>query len=164
MKSWATIEELPVWNWQKIFDTGDLSFLLEDGPRKLTEEEKERLENLWIDLQNEFIDKFGFSKKFLAIEQKRMAIDRLRWHYMETGNESIKTVIEIRKRELKELLKAAKDEKKGSFEEQIVILESHFKFPIDVKKTSVVKYHTYLQALEREAQRLKSLENGRNRK
>lgn len=154
MNFWESLEELPIRNWYKVLETGDYSYLIQDGKRQVRVLNKKNLEALWKRLQEDFIDRFGLSKKYVSIERKRLSIERLQLKYMSTGDKTLVPVIEVRKRELEAMLREQKVEKRQSLEEQVVMLESHYGFSIDTRKVSVARYYTYIQVYERELQRL----------
>jgi len=161
MKCWTDISEMPVWNYHKVLQTQDLRYLMKQPGAKLTAKQQGELKGQWKKLQDAYIDKFGVSKRYAAIERKRLGIERLILQHLATGDKALLPVIEIRKKELREMLAGEKSEKQQSFEEQVVAIEMYFRFPIDTRKVSVVRYYTYLQVFEKEIQRLKLGGNGK---
>jgi len=61
---YETIDELPIWNWWQIADTGNLIYLKVEDDYK--GEEYEPIQ-LWFDLQNEYLEEFGMTDQFRQI-------------------------------------------------------------------------------------------------
>lgn len=154
MKFWESLEEMPVWNWQKVLETSDHHYLLREPEGGKDADILADLEKLWRKLQDAFIDRFGLSKRYVSIERKRLGVERLQLKYMSSGDKSLLPVIEVRKRELEAMIREQKQEKKQPFEEQVVLLETHLGFFIDTRKVSVSRYYTYIQVYERELESL----------
>ena len=57
-----SIEDLPIWNWWKIAETGNLIYLhkLEEYEGK----EDYNLIELWNKLQNQYLEEFGITEEF----------------------------------------------------------------------------------------------------
>lgn len=154
---YTTINELPVWNWHQILNSDEsekhrLRKLRKFRFRTLWDDQK-MLARIWKDLERQFIDRFGFAGEFLAIEKKRMQIDRLILQHLITDDPTLITIIEIRKTELQQLISKTQSIEQTPFDEQVVILESHFKIPIDIHTTPVSKFYTYIEVLNREAKK-----------
>ena len=67
---YLSIDELPIYNWNKIFETSDLDYLKKNNNKKVKEE---FLVELWVKLQNEYLDEFGLESIFkqkLEIQKK----------------------------------------------------------------------------------------------
>ena len=59
--TYTGIEDLPIYYWSKIHETGDLNFLKKDESQKIG---KRYLFELWERIQQEHIDEFGTSTEF----------------------------------------------------------------------------------------------------
>lgn len=57
---YTTIDEMPIWNWNKIYTTGEMRYLY----KNLKGKNNEYSLNKWQELQNEYINKFGLDDSF----------------------------------------------------------------------------------------------------
>ncbi len=132
-----SIEELPIWNFNKVIEKNDLRYLLKLDDYYKLPELKDDLNNIWETIIDEFYNEFGISEKYrnTLLQEKDMAMMELEYAL---GNKSLKTIIEIKKRN-------KKTDNDDKFEEQVARLEIHFKIPIDVRKMSVQRYYTYIK-------------------
>jgi len=97
---YLSIDELPIYNWNKIFETSDLDYLKKNNNKKVKEE---FLVELWVKLQNEYLDEFGLESIFkqkLEI-QKKIAIKN--YEFILKNDRFILTEIDILNAELKSL-------------------------------------------------------------
>ena len=58
-----SIENLPVFNWFKINETQDLSYLIINKEKARKFNNKETL-NIWLKIYSEYLDNFGFNENF----------------------------------------------------------------------------------------------------
>ena len=157
MKHFRNIEELPIWNYTKVNETGDLRYLLclDDYYDLPNVSDLKQFETLWEDIRYQIIDEFGFSHLEQLILQKDKEIEQLKIKLILKKDKKLLTKLKIRQKELVSMLKSNKSEKKQSFEEQVVYLESYFKIPIDIKKMSVKRYFTYIRVFEQQIEQQK---------
>ena len=55
-----SIDELPVWNWWKIQETGDLIYLRKDGRL----EAKRGTVKMWTEIHDEYLEEYGMTDEF----------------------------------------------------------------------------------------------------
>ena len=154
MKYYRTIEDLPIWNFNKVSETNDVRYLLKLDdyytlPKKAPYEE---LIKIYEDIYTEVFEKFKFNDSLddKVREDKDLLILQLK---ILAGEKHLNTILKIKKRQIKDRLDMVKVEPQ-TFEKKVVILESYFKLPFDVYKMSTVRFYTYLQ-LYKEAAKVK---------
>jgi len=134
-----SIETLPIWNWWKIAETGNLIYLhkLEDYEGK----EDYSLMTLWNKLQDEYLNEFGITREFREmLTLKKRWID-VKSKFLITGERFLLNEIEEIEIDLDET-NANKIEVKK--DETVIMLEQKLNFPLDPKKMSVKKYYNYI--------------------
>lgn len=93
---YKSIETLPLWNWQKIHETNDLSYL---GKSR-------NIIDVWLKISDEFVDEFGISDAYRAILELQKDIAILNIDMILDDDPSLQTFIDIKEHELRELLHA----------------------------------------------------------
>lgn len=141
-----SIENLPIWNWNKIQEKGDYTYLrINRINGQITKKEFAILQKTWEVIFSEYIEKFHWSDNFLMIHEKKKEISYLQHQMIITGDRSICTFVEIAKQEL-ELLKQGND---GGFDfwDLKTQMEIQMKMQIDTKKIMVIEFFSYLKSL-----------------
>jgi hypothetical protein len=135
MTTYKTIDDLPVYHWNKINETGDISYL--GG------ENKKENEKLWQDIQDQFVDTYLIkSDNFIEIFLKKKDIAVQEIEMVLSGDRSLATFINIAKLELEKMTEVKG--KKISFNEQVALIEKFMGFQINTKITSVSQFYSYV--------------------
>jgi len=144
LNCYEDIEEMPIYNWFKVHQTGDYAWLLVKK-RKISDKESLILSDKWRVLYDAYIDLFGFNDGFLSILEKKREIALLIIEKAETNNDTIDTIIEIREIELARTIK----EQSGgeNFYEIKSFVEKAKGFQIDIRKMTVVEFYTDLKMI-----------------
>jgi hypothetical protein len=150
MKFYRTIEELPIWNFDKINEQGDVRYMLKlDDYFELPEIgiDYDTLVDHFIQVSDELFERFGVDDRAITnmMEEKDILIIKLKWL---AGEKAFKTRYKI-KSKIREDRESMVGDKKQTFEEKIIMLESYFKKDFDVYKMSVAKFYTYLDVFKR---------------
>jgi len=134
-----SIDELPIWNWWRIAESGNLIYLHKGNYDKEDYTYKAYL--LWNKLQNEYLDEFGITEEFRQIlELKKKWISK-KTEFLLTGERFKLTEIDMIEAEISETSSTKTANKK---EDSIIILERKLGFPLDDKILSVKKYYNYI--------------------
>lgn len=145
MQYYDNLEELPIWNWDKVHETDNTLYLeVRKDYSKLPQDKNGKHYPLWMDLYDQYIDEFGLSDKFKDLLRLRNEMGILRADLIINKDKINLTHIRTIQREIEDI----QGDGSGSLMDHIVVLEKHFSFPIDPKQTSVLKYFTYLRDLE----------------
>lgn len=140
-KIWDSIEEMPVYNWVKILETGDLKYLYKEEEGKVTK----RLQDIWLDLQQQYIDEFDFDEKFKARMRIVADIATYNCEFVLTGDRMLKNYILMSQKDLENLDK----EKAHSFYEVLDYVEKYKGYQIDPKKITVIRWYHTLENMAR---------------
>jgi hypothetical protein len=135
-KAYISIDFMPIYYWQKITETGDLTLLQKNGKLK-----NSILEDIWMNLNNQYFKEFGISSDYQSYLNKSKELVVKECELALGGNPFLKTEIKIIKADI-DMLKQTTSE---TFSEILVLLEKFFGFPIDEFKCSVKKYYCYLR-------------------
>ena len=159
--AYTTIDELPILNWDKICSGESLAFLYRSksvyiSRKKVGFVKFYFLNKLWRELQEEQIQKFGFSDDFLAICRKKKELIMLRQQKIVNDDKSVNTFIKIAEDELKEM---QKDSGGGNFWQLKGALD-RARFNITPSETSVTEFYTHVQTLVKQAKAQQSSVNG----
>ena len=133
-----SIDELPIWNWWKIAETGNLIYLHRENDYT---KEDYSLVSLWNELQNEYLDVFGITDDFerLLRLKKKWIIKKA--DYLLTGERFKLTELDIIESDINE---AINDKITIDKEDTIIMLERKLGRELDPKKISVKKYYNYI--------------------
>ena len=154
------LNELPIWNWHQAIKTGELAWLLKgypsgevhqyikDGGAELQVE----LVGQWQKLNNEFVDTFGISDRHKSALLKRRKILKMKLEALTSGDKSKNTLVRREEAMLEALIAPSE---KANFERTLASVQKWGGFNINHHETSVIMFHTYLQMMDEEAQRLK---------
>ncbi len=156
------IDEMPIFNWFKISETNDLSWLLLDR-KDFKKADPKLLEKTFEELRDQWLDTFGIPEKMREVWVLKRDIFVLECDLHLTGDRSLITFIEIKKSELQEALKAEQADIQLTNTEVKAYVEKFMHIKIDAKTTSMRDYYTYVKLLKDEAakQQLTNQDYGR---
>jgi hypothetical protein len=146
MKHYSSIDDLPIFNWNKVHETGELKYLLHDPGKKLKTAELNQLPKIWESIYDEFIQKVGLSESYLEILESERKIALLQIEMAETGDNNIQTFIEIDQVRLE---RKQNEMPEGDFYQLKSFLEKKQGHPIDIRKCSVIEFYSYIKTLEK---------------
>lgn len=152
------IATLPIHNWWMIHEKSDFSYLL-IRPRKLNIFHKRFLSRVWRNIYDEYIKRFGFSKLFIEIMEKKQEIYVLKCQRIETGDDSMNLFIEVAKKELEELEKRSKADPMSMYQSKLS-MEKILGFRLDPKVVPVEEYYSYIEGVKKLAEKIPH-KNGR---
>lgn len=139
----SSIETLSVFAWNKIHETGDLSFLLLKK-NVLTLKQLTALQKTWDVLYQEYITVFGFGDNYKGILQERMSIGKLKLKKIISGDESVDNLMRHHKKRL-DALESRNNKTGKDIYTTKQIIEKHFGIRIILQETSVREFYSYLR-------------------
>lgn len=143
-----SIEEMPIYNWWKIHETKDISYLFKKEidakkyKKNITLEDNKFLSIRWQRLYNQYIQRYGFSDEFLEVIEKERQIALMKIEMFESEQFTMETAIEIEEYNLNKK-KESKIKVKSDFYQNKALIEKRVGFRIDVKNCSVVEFISY---------------------
>lgn len=146
MLYYDSIEELPIWNWFKIQENDDVSYLLK-AQSKLNDDQKIELGQVFERIYQEFLKLFGISDEFYQIISLRREIAIMKLDMYLNNDASMETFIEIKELELAKLLKS----NEGSTTHELKArIEKFMGFRLDEKMVSVKEFYSYIELIKKE--------------
>lgn len=143
------IYSMPIYNWFKLLDTGNMGFLNIKSTmmpfKKVEEVESQELLDLWHELNNQFFDEFGQSQLSVNILEKKIQLGILKSKFISTQNKMNLTLIEIKENEIEALTPKSEG---FNYNKEVGILSKYMGTIIDVKTTSVHQYNTIKELLK----------------
>lgn len=147
MKHYNSIDDLPIYNWNKVHETGELKHLLHDPSRKLKAPELNQLPALWRKIYDEYIERFGIGDTTLSMLEKEKRIAELQIEKIQTGDENIQTFIEIEEISLNRK-KIEAEQMSVDFYETKANIEKCLGFMINAKICTVIEFYNYIKSIE----------------
>lgn len=136
---YTSIEDLPIWNWNKIIEKHDLTYLYKKEG-KFTN----RLIPIWEKLQQQHLDEFGYSEEMKSRERIMLKIIKLNIKFVETRDRVLLNFLKINKKKLE-----IKDQVVGmKFGKLLIIVSKAMGFRIDPKRFSVYEWFHTLNTLQ----------------
>jgi hypothetical protein len=138
-KYYDSIYELPVFNWWKMHEKNDSSFLLKDKTLAVCD----RAHAAFKKIQAQFIDEFGISDEYRKYLQLRVKMELMYIDQVRTGDKSNQAIIETIKIDIEQLF----SQKKPNHNAGVLYLsKAAGAFP-DVMTMSVYRYYSLLKEL-----------------
>lgn len=138
---WVSIEDMPIWNWNKIVEEGSLKFLFKKYDKQVISQE---VQDVWMDLQQQHVDEFGIDEA-LNIRMKNMRkVIALNLKFFETRDRSLLNLIAIE--ELR--IEGATSNIKHRFTKVLNHVSKHMGFRINAKDFSVKEWYHALKDME----------------
>lgn len=148
--TYSDLDELPIWNWNKVRETSDLRYLIKSS-NPLTHPKKSiiELEPRWMSLFQEYLDNFGMNRKQkqLLSDKKRAVLLRLKAAI--TGDRIYDTLAELKENEL---ANSSGTIKTTNFMDTIAILDESLRTLIDPKKMSTNSFFSHIKRLNNKAE------------
>lgn len=135
-----SIDTLPYWNWNKVHDTGNLSYLkILKSYRKLDRDDSEEMSELFYDLYEEFYQEIGFTDKYMEQLDLKVHIAKMKNQYLLSGSKVILNRIKVAEKDL-ELMK---EKKENDFRKNVQVIEKKMGIKLNIRKLTVADYYSY---------------------
>ena len=132
-----TIEDMPIWNWIKVLETGKLEWIFIKGKGRVTK----KLAEHWLVLQQQYIDEFGLDEGYKQKLRLMSQLHNLRLNFVIDRDRSL--LNEIKMIEID--LESSNTQQPMNFYEIVDHVEKYKGFSLDPKKTSVIKWYYSLK-------------------
>ena len=148
-----SIEDLPLWNWIKIHETQNLTYIYQldsyrNLPKILPQKELINLEEIWLELNQQIFDGFGMSEnyeRYLNLVRREI---ETRSDMIINEDRFLQNEINIIQADISLLFNS---KEKQTFDSVVVDLEKYMGFRLDPKKISVKNYYNYIQKVNTKA-------------
>jgi len=161
---YKNIDEMPIWNFKKILESGDLSYMLSTGvlKQKVRKKTAKALDEAWISVYNQYLQTFGLNKLYIQILEQEEKIAFLKIQMWTRGKKGLSAIIKAEEKRLADMIIPNKGNKQ-SFEQDLVVIQKHNGFLIEAKQTSVRMFYTYVKTMEKEADEIRMRNARENR-
>jgi len=136
-KKYTSIHNLPIYNWNKIHETGDLGYLFLEYKKS----DFKGLIHLWDSIYSEYIKEFGLSKEYKEILKLKVNIAKQKADYISTGDRIKLNFIALDESRLQEI---EKKEPKQSIHKTLMHIEKAQGVRITDKNTTVYEFYNYI--------------------
>ncbi len=138
--TWESIEEMPIYNWVQICETGDINFVFKTIGIKT-----QKTYDKWLDLQQEYIDEFGLDKRYKQRIRLTRKLVMLNLQYVATRRTHLLNIIRMTEIDLE------KYDTEESIEFYAILdhVEKYKGFQMDPKTISVKKWYHSLKNMSK---------------
>ncbi len=134
---WQSIEDMPIYNWIKILETGDLKWLFVKNKGRVSSRSQEH----WMELQQEYLDEFGLDEQYKQRLRLTQKLTNLNLDFVLTGDRFTLNLIKMAEVDIEALNQG----ESVKFYQVLDHVEKYKGFAIDPKKTSVIKWYYTLK-------------------
>lgn len=144
---YSSIDYLPMLNWERIHKTKDVAHLLVKN-EPLTDKQRAELDLVWYNVNNEYIQVFGFGEDFKLMLDKQIQIGKLKLKKIITKDDSIQNF--IRAEEIKlEGIKKRIGNGGGDIYDAKKIIEKQFGVRLPMKEVTVREFYSYMKDVKK---------------
>lgn len=150
-KTFESLSTLPIWNFFKVKNGGNLIYLLDidnHAEIHISKEEIAKLYEVWEKLDTEFIDRFAMNNEFINRCLIEKTILLLKLEELTSTDPFIKNRIKAEEMKLEE-----DNVKKEKFDidKTVGFVEKYMSFQIDIFKTPIAKLYSYINQMQEQA-------------
>lgn len=144
MEHYTTIDDMPVFNWLKIQETNDLTWIMHKkvDESKCTGKELILMQQSLQNMTDQYLDAYGVSDEYRKVLILKGELYVLRAELIATQDKTKLTFIDIKKDELKALLMKSNSTQKTNVR---VYASKYMRYSIDMKQTSVRDFYDILE-------------------
>lgn len=150
VKLYTNIEQLPLFNYVQIVQNLDYKYLLFDTETKITAEIADKIQESWENINTQIIDYMGVPEQMQELLRLKKSIALLRVQKIKNDDNSLESIIEIKEKELQNYYE---NNNKTDIYEDITAVEMTLKMQIDLQKTSLKRYLSYIKILQKNGRR-----------
>lgn len=150
VKLYTNIEQLPLFNYVQIVQNLDYKYLLYDTETNITAEIADKIQESWENINTQIIDYMGVPEQMQELLRLKKSIALLRVQKIKNDDNSLESIIEIKEKELQNYYE---NNNKTDIYEDITAVEMTLKMQIDLQKTSLKRYLSYIKILQKNGRR-----------
>lgn len=143
MDYWNDIEKMPIWNYNKVQETGDLAYMMVDDSGKL---DKKKAKDCWDDVRQQIVDRYGLDFELLDYYENIKRITTLKADLLITGERFLKNEIRLIEAQIKDF----ESGEGANFNKVYMSIGRYLGYRFDPKKESVVSYKEVLLMMAEE--------------
>lgn len=151
-KLWTEFDSIPINNFRRIVETGDLKHLVKDG--ELTRKQALKLNAIWETIYDDYIGAFGLGKNRERIMRQENKVALLKIKRWTSDEKSLNGIIAMEERKLEELKKKDLAQEKASFEFSVAVIQKNV-VTFNVQETTAKQFYTYVEIHQKAQDQLK---------
>lgn len=138
---WVSIEDMPIWNWNKICEEGSLIYLFKNPKDQKADK---TCQFIWEELQQQHMNEFGVDDALLVRLKTMRKVIGLNIKFYETKDRSLLNLISIENSRIENMGSGIK----SRFYKVLDYVSSYKGFQIDPKKFTVIEWYHALKNME----------------
>jgi len=154
-KCYKGIDDFPVYNWNKVTKTGNLSFLFIEHGAQIHIERKtpakrelKVLNKIWKRIFAEYIEEFGFSDEFKDIIQLRAKIAKMRCRKIISGDNGFDMLIKVEEQRLASMMNQSGG---AEFEDVAAMVKKYQGYDFNLRTISVREFFSIIRSMKKQA-------------
>ena len=139
-----SIDELPAFNYFKISDTSEYGYLFKKFKKV---EPSERIASVWYSIQDQLHEEFGVNESFKDYVKLLKSLIDKRADVIETKGapqRKAEMFLKMAEADMKAFIEGGEG---GSLSESKVLVDKYMGYRIDLKKTSIQEFMSYIEAV-----------------
>ena len=149
LRLYDSIENLTLYLWWKIHETGDLRYLIKAENYELTNGDVQRIEDTWDDIQDEHVERFGMPEAYEDYLRQLKVVTLKRINFALSQNGMDKTWLKIEEDELKDMMKTTKT---NQYKTKAQVEIAAGVAPVSPHIMVVVEYYSLIEVAQENAQ------------
>ena len=141
-KYYQSIDELPMWNWVRIYEQKDYRYLLKKGKKV-----DRYADIIYLKMQDELVDQHGVGDLFLKILRMKIKISLMQADQVLSGDRTSEIKVKILEDKIKEMEVGFKD---VNIFGSVVSLEKAMGFKMDIKTLTVGEFYKYAKFVSKQ--------------
>ena len=154
--AYQSIRTLPIHNWNEVFRTGNLAYLIPDKPSIISIERAEIkslfrlriLAKIWRNIMSEHIDAFGLSEGYMEVIELRTKIARNKIKRIQ-GDRGAQMFIDIDTLKLEKLINS-RGETNAAFGDVSMIVRKYMGYDVNLRTTTVYEFFSAIEMMKRD--------------
>lgn len=141
-KYYQSIDELPMWNWVRVYEQKDYRYLLKKGKKV------DRFADVaYLKMQDELVDQHGVGDLFLKILRMKIKISLMQADQVLSGDRTSEIKVKILEDKIKEMEVGFKD---VNIFQTVISLEKVMGFKMDLKTLTVGEFYKYAKFVSKQ--------------
>ncbi len=148
-KVWASIDEMPIYNWFKIHETNDLVYMFQTPVKGYDKRTKLYLLMQFNLIRDEYLDTFGISHEYRVLLSLKRDLQVYKIQHCLTKNNQFRTLIALCEGKIKMLEDNNTQPENPSITKAYV--EKFMGFRLNEKEVTVKEFYSYIQIMQKQA-------------
>jgi hypothetical protein len=140
MAYYNDIDTMPIWNYNKILETGDLNYMLSEGKLDI------KANDAWMNIRQQVVDRYGLDTSLRLHYENMKRITELKAEFLITKERFLLNEITILERDMEQDMK----QEGVRFSEIYMNISKFLGYRFDPKTHSIVEYKEAIILIEKQ--------------